>query len=155
MKSFLQLFSLIVLGFSNFAQASLPCLDLSGEYYLEYPIVGKISYLKVEQTDCNTASFFYKMKNGMLMSRTLEFDNTKRVSARDDQAGWISYEWIQIEKDVVNVFGEKIENGKVVETSLQTFKIDSSGNLVDKNENFNEKGKSIDAGEFVYDRIIN
>lgn len=150
----MRLASLLFLGYVSTAQASLNCLDLTGEYYLEYPIVGKVTYLKADQTDCDTAVLFYKMKNGMSMTRDLVFDGAKRESARDDQAGWVSYEWMEIQKDIVKIYGEKIENGKAVETTLQTFTIDTQGNLIDHNETLSSSGKLTDKIDFKYERIV-
>jgi len=145
---------LLLIIWNPLARAGLTCIDLTGEYYLNYPIVGRVAYLNATQGDCNSATLYYKMKNGMTLNRPLVFDNTKRESARDDQAGWYTNEWIQIEKSAVKVFGEKIENKRVVETTLQTFTSDSKGNLIDQTDTFNESGKRTDTITFTYERIV-
>lgn len=128
------------------------CVDLSGDYSLEYPIVGWVADLAIDQTECGGALLGYLFRNGMKLQRKLELDGKKRESRKDPQEDLVDYESATIDETGVTVLTETFIKGEFAARTVQTFRFNPQGHLIDRGEEFDSKGKSQGPVSFTYKR---
>ncbi len=144
----MKIFFGVLMLIGSLAQAN-DCADWSGRW--ESEISGEVTELQVEQKECESALFHYRLKNGLEWTRQLIFDGKIR---RQFEADWEAldeaFEW---QGNLVKKWGVYEDRGDSTILTMGGYIREDGGQLVETTVLSDANGKEVDHDEVRFYRV--